>query len=103
MSNRQKWRQINEYTKQDRSPIYKDFKINLHCNHKNNTEIDYFIAGLETEADRATSEKTTKTMHNKYSHIFTGKGCSKIHFYLEVKYEAKPYQALHRHVPNPLY
>ena len=45
--------------KKQKSKINKDFKINLHSNHRINMEKVYFIAGLGTEADRVESTKTT--------------------------------------------
>ena len=44
-------------SKQNKSKITKDFKINLHHNHKINMEIYYFIADLEMEADRMASAR----------------------------------------------
>ena len=43
--------QGNEQTKQGKSKN-KDFRINPHLNHSINMEMNYFSAGLETEADR---------------------------------------------------
>ena len=56
-NNEQKWRQLNEQTTQDKSKIYKYFKLNLHYNQKANTEIDCISTGLEMEANMVASAK----------------------------------------------
>ena len=43
-------------------------------------EIDYFIAGPEMKANRA-SAKTMQMMQNDYSDVFTRTGCFKGTFY----------------------
>ena len=62
----QEQRQVNEQTKQGKSKLNKDFKINLYLNHKINVEIDYFIAGPEMETDRLESAETAQIMQNNY-------------------------------------
>ena len=42
-----------------KSKINTDLKIDLHLNYKINTELDYFIAGPEMEADRQASANNT--------------------------------------------
>ena len=91
-----KWREVKEQTKQDDSKINNDFKINQKLNH--NMEIGYFIAGPETEADMVVSAKTAQIMHNGFSNVFTGIRCFKGTFSLQVKYGAKAYQAVPRHL-----
>ena len=81
----QKWRQVNEQRKQDRSKLIKNMKIDQHSNHKINAEIHYFIAGLEMEADRMASPITMQIVHNDYGDLFTGIGCFKGTFCFRVK------------------
>ena len=40
-------------------------------------EIEYFIAGPETEADRVASSETTLKMHEEFSDVFTEIWCFK--------------------------
>ena len=61
-------------------------------------EIDYSIAGVETEANRVAITKITQTMHNGYSDVFTGIGYFKCTFSLQVKDDVKPCQAPLRHI-----
>ena len=78
--------------KQDKSKISKNFKTNLDQNNKIKQEINYFIADLDMEADRAASAETTQTIHNEYSDVSTGIFCFKGIFSLQVKDDVKPYQ-----------
>ena len=41
-------------------------------------------------------------MHDEYKDIFTGNGCFKGTFSLQVKDDAKPYQLPLRHIAHPL-
>ena len=50
-------------------------------------EIDYFIAGLEIEADRVASAKNN-IIHDDNSNLFTGIGCFKGRHLLNIKYDA---------------
>ena len=73
-------------TKQNKKgpKINKDFKINPHHYHKITIKIDYFISGLEREANMAASTKTPQIMHD-YSDVFTGIGCLKGTFVCRLK------------------
>ena len=42
--------------------------------------------------------KTTSNIHDEYNDLFTGTGCFKGTFSLQVKDDAKPYQASQRHI-----
>ena len=44
VNNEQMWKQVNEQTKQNKSKINEDFKVNLHHTHKINMKIDYFTS-----------------------------------------------------------
>ena len=48
-------------------------------------EIEYFIAGMETEADRVVNAKTTQKMPNEYNNVLTGIWCFKGMFLVQVK------------------
>ena len=61
-------------------------------NNKIKQEIDYFIAGLDKEANRVASPETKQKIHNEYSDVFTGIRCFKCAFSFQVKDDAKPYQ-----------
>ena len=65
-------------------------------------EIKFFIAGLDTEANRVASAKTTQITHNDYSDVFTGIGCFKASFLLQIKDDVKQYQITPRHVAYTL-
>ena len=52
-------------------------------------EIDYFIAGPETEPKSMAGVKTTLIMHNDYSDVFAGIGCFKETFSLQIKESAE--------------
>ena len=67
--------QINEHTKQDKSKTNKNFIINWKFGSKINQEVEYFIAGLDNEADMVTYENITQNVHIKYNDVFTGVGC----------------------------
>ena len=88
--------------KQENSKPNNSFKNNLHTNNKTKQEIDYFIAGPGTEANRVASAEITQKMHDDVSDIFTGNGCFKGTFSLQVKYDTKPYKALLRHIEYTL-
>ena len=90
-NNEQKWRQVNKQTKQDNS------KINLHLNHRIDTEIDYFIVGLE-KSKRVAIAKATHKMHNDFSNIFAVAQCFKSTYSLQVKDCVKQYQVLPRDI-----
>ena len=60
-------------------------------------KIDYFIADLEMEADRATGVITTRIIHNDYSDIFTGIWYLRGIFSLQIKDDVKPYQLPPKH------
>ena len=49
------------------------------------------------------SATTKQELHNEYSDVFTGIGCFKATFSLQVKDRAKPYNAPHRHVTYALH
>ena len=78
-------RQVNKQTKQDKSRINKDLKIHPQCNHKVNTEIDYFIVGHEKKAKKILRRSKTTQMCNDYSYVFTGIGCNKYMFCFRLK------------------
>ena len=59
-------------------------------------EKDYFVAGLYMEANRTASVKTTQIMHNDYNDIFTGIGYFEGKFSLQIKNDARSYDALPR-------
>ena len=67
-NNEPNWRQVYKETKQDMSKINNDFKINQSYKSQN-IDIDYFIEGLQTEANKVVSENTTKIMHNDFSNF----------------------------------
>ena len=89
-------------TKKDKSKIKKDFKINLHHNHKINMEIDYFVAGLEMEANEAIGAKKTKILHNDYNDVLTGIRCFKDTSSVQIKDNVKPFHIPPRHAAYPL-
>ena len=62
MNNKQKWREVNEQTKQGKSKIEQQL------------------------------QKTTQKMHNDYSDVSTGIWCFKGIFSLHIKEKAKQYQ-----------
>ena len=62
-------RQINEWTKQDKSKPKNNCKDNPYTNSKTKQEIDCFIAGLAHRL-RTASAETTMKMHNEFSDVF---------------------------------
>ena len=60
--------------------------------NQSNTLINYFYSFKYTEADTRESNAMTQKIHNAYSGIFTGIGCSKGTFSLQLKPNSKPYQ-----------
>ena len=54
------------------------------------------------EADRVMSGETTQKMHSEYSKVFTGIGCFKGTFSLQVKDNTKPCQVLPRYIAYTL-
>ena len=64
-------------TKQDKSKINNEFKINPYFYHKISMEMDFFTAHPETETKKAASAKSTQVKYNGYSDSFKrtkGKG-----------------------------
>ena len=64
--------QINEQAMKGKSKKKKKKKDNFCTNNKVNPEADYFIAGPNMEADRATSARTPIKIYYEFSKMFTG-------------------------------
>ena len=94
--------QSNEQTNQGKPRASNTFKTNLHTNDKIKKEIDYFIVDPDMESKSVASVETTFKIHNGYSNVLMGIGYFKGTFPLQVKDNAKPYQALPRHIAYAL-
>ena len=58
-----------------------------------NVVIDYFYSSQDTSSDKRDSTVMTKKVHDKFHDVFTGIGCFKGTFSLQLKPDSKPYQA----------
>ena len=81
---RHKEQQINKQTKP------KNYRRDNPCTNKGKLDTDHFVAGQHMETDRAASAKTME-MHNECNDVFTGIGCFKGTFSLQVSDDANPY------------
>ena len=54
------------------------------------------------ESDTGTSAETTRKIHNDFSYVFTGIGCSRGTYSLKIKDDPNTYQVLPGHVPYTL-
>ena len=76
-NNKQTARQINEQTIHEKSKRSNSSKNNPHPLNIMNQEIDYFIAGLGIEANRAARVGTMQKIHKEYSDVLMGIWCFK--------------------------
>ena len=65
---------------------------------KCNNKIAYFLVEPDKQAKMKRNAKVAKLVHQEVTMFFSGIGCFKATFSLEVKDGMKPYQAPVRHV-----
>ena len=84
---------MNEQSNQNKSQTKRNLYINLHNDISINQAIHYFIADLRREADMTEITKITQEIFNTFNDVFSGIGCFKGTFSLQVKDGMKPYWA----------
>ena len=94
----QKSGQISEQTMKDKSCISKYLNNNATIDDKCNHKINYFAAGLDRESDLKAIAKLEDSIYKEFAAVFSGIGCFKGAFSLQVKEYKKPYQASLRHM-----